>query len=144
MGLSATHLNHASVFLHHASDTSDFSADSRLKFQLFYTIGKGFKLGENYILNPSLVIKYYGNNLPSVDLNVNFNIKRKAWVGISARSGYGFVFLTQYNISEKFRVGYSLDKGFNSIGLIGGLSHEIMIGFDFNVYHSKMVSPRFL
>jgi type IX secretion system PorP/SprF family membrane protein len=143
-GLSMTHINRASLFTHTPVDTNDFYINTRLNFHAFYTIGKGFKLGENYILNPSMVIKYYGNSLPSVDVNVNFNMKQKIWVGLSYRSNYGMVLLTQFNINEKLKIGYSLDRGFNRLGKIAGFSHEIMFGYDFNLYHSKIVSPRFL
>lgn len=143
-GLSATHLNHATIFTFNATDTSGLSLDTRLKFQLFYTIGKGFKIGEDYIINPSFVVKYYGTKLPSVDANINFNIKRKLWLGVSFRSSYGFVFFSQYSINNQFRIGYCIDKGFNKIGLVSGLSHEIMLGYDFNFHHPKILSPRFL
>jgi type IX secretion system PorP/SprF family membrane protein len=143
-GIGATHLNRAKIFDYQSTDSAAFFADYRLNQHLFFTIGKGFKLGEDYVLNPSLVVKYYGNSIPSVDLNVNFNLKKKLWLGMSLRSDYGFVLLTQYNITEKFRVGYSLDGGRNRIGRAAGLSHEILLGYNFNIYHSKIVSPRFL
>lgn len=143
-GLGVTHLNGATIFEHNPQDTADFLADYKLRMHTFFTIGKGFKAGDNVIVNPSLVIKYYGNGIPSADINVNVNLKKKVWFGASIRSGYGLVLLTQYNITEKFRVGYSLDIGNNRIGRVGGLSHEILLGYNFNIYHSKIVSPRFL
>ena len=143
-GLSMTHLNGAKIFNTIDLDSANFFADYSLKRHVFLTVGKGFKLGENFIINPSLVVKYFGTNQPAFDINLNFNLKQKIWVGVSARATYGYVFLTQYNVSDNFRVGYSLDAGTNQIGRPGGLSHEIILGYNFNIYHAKIISPRFL
>ncbi len=142
-GLGLTHLNSARL-LDHASQDSTFFAEYRLKMHAFFTIGKGFKMGENYVFNPAMIVKYYGNGIPSVDVNLNFHLKKKLWLGLGVRGGYGFLLLTQYNITEKFRVGYSYDSGRNAVGRAGGASHEILLGYNFNIHHSKIVSPRFL
>ena len=143
-GLSMTHLNGAVLFEHISTDSTDFFADYRLKRHIFLTLGKGFKVNDDLIINPSAVVKYYGTNMPSVDLNFNLNLKKKIWTGISYRFSYGMVLLTQYNVTNHFKIGYSVDAGRNRIGRAGGLSHEILIGYNFDIYHAKMVSPRFL
>ncbi len=79
-----------------------------------------------------------------MDLNAFFLIKNRLWLGLSLRSRYGAVLLTQYYISDRFKVGYSYDIGLNRIGRVGGASHEFMLGYDFNILKSKMISPRYL
>jgi len=50
----------------------------------------------------------------------------------------------QYCVTDQFKVGYSYDQGFNRIGVVGGGSHEIMLVYNFNIFKSKMLSPRYL
>lgn len=108
-------------------------------------LGKGFKISDNMIFSPTILFKTEnakrGN---SVDLNFNFLFHEKFWIGMGLRSKYGLVFLTQYYINDKFRIGYSFDLGFNRIGTVGRSSHEIMLGYDLNIFKSKMLSPRYL
>ena len=80
----------------------------------------------------------------TVDLNLSFLLKQRVWVGLSVRSKYGIVAYAQFNITDKFKLGYSYDYGINKIGKVGGGSHEIMLGYDFNISKSKISSPRYL
>jgi len=77
------------------------------------------------------------------DLNFNFFIYSKLWLGVFFRSAYGSGFLMQYYITNKFRVAYSFDSGARDARRLGA-SHEVMIGFDFSGTKSKMLNPRFL
>jgi type IX secretion system PorP/SprF family membrane protein len=135
-GLSGTHMTHSKM--------SDLTGDStRQARHYFITIGKSYKIG-NTILNPTLLIKSAQNAPATTDLGINVLLKEKWWIGMSFRSSYGIVFLSQYNINENLRVGYSYDVGVNGIGTAGGGSHEIMIGYDLNIMGSKVSMPRYL
>ncbi len=139
MGLSLTHLNRPSFFVH--NDVAAF----QLKRHIFFYLGKAWELNENLVFNPSLMIKTLGTgSSSSFDINANFLIKHKLWLGLSARHKYGLVFIAQYLVNDKFKIGYSYDRGFNRIGTFGKATNEIMLSYDFNVYKPKMVSPRYL
>ena len=135
-GLSNTHLNRGKM--------SEFMGDSaRQAPHYFMTIGKAFKVGKT-IVNPVFAVKQAKNAPSSSDLGVNILLRERWWLGFSFRSQYGLVFLTQYMITEKFRVGYSYDVGGNAIGRAGGGSHEVMIGYDVNIAGPKVSMPRYL
>ncbi|MBL7891738.1 MAG: type IX secretion system membrane protein PorP/SprF [Bacteroidia bacterium] len=110
---------------------------------LFLTAGKSFSISDNLIINPSVLIKLVQGAM-GIDINCNFLISNKLWLGLSGRIGYGYVLLMQYNITEKFKIGYAYDLGRNDIGIIGGSSHEIMLGYNFSLFSRKMQSFRFL
>lgn len=110
---------------------------------LFLTAGKSYSLSDKLIINPSLLVKIVQGAI-GADVNFNVLVSNMLWVGLSARLGYGIVFLTQLNITEKFKIGYAYDRGFNAIGVAGGRSHEIMLGYNFSLFSRKMQSFRYL
>jgi type IX secretion system PorP/SprF family membrane protein len=135
-GLSSTHLNRGRM--------SEFAGDSvRQARHYFITAGKSFKVG-NTVINPTLMLKSAKNAPASCDLGVNVLLKEKWWVGLSLRSSYGIIILSQLQISENFRLGYAYDLGRNGIGKAGGGSHEIMLGYDINIMGAKVTMPRYL
>ena len=131
-GLGLTHLNRGRI-----SDANLGNPATRQAVHFFMPIGKAFEAG-SVIINPSILLKGAGHAPSEIDVNMNILLKQRCWLGMSLRSGYGVVFLTQYMITDKFKVGYSFDYGTNKIGVAGKGSHEIMIGYDLNVKGTKM------
>ncbi len=136
-GLGLTHLNRGKI-----TDRTSADSTANQSVHFFMPVGKAFQVG-NTILNPSILIKGAGKAPRQVDLNLNVLLKERLWVGMSLRTGYGFVFLTQYLVNEKMRAGYSFDWGMNQIGTLGKGTHEIMIGYDLNIKGAKMETLRF-
>jgi len=137
-GLGMTHLNQGKI-----TDVSSQDSTSRQAIHYFMPIGKAFEMG-NTVLNPSILIKGAQNSPPEIDLSLNVLLKERLWVGLSLRSNYGVVFLTQYQINDKMKAGYSFDYGANKIGRVGKGTHEIMIAYDINIHGTKMLMPRYL
>ncbi len=141
-GLSATHIFGDRTITEGVDNP--IGANAELKPHVFTTGGAAFSLMDNLVFNPSLLIKFVESAPPSADLSLNFLIDEKIWLGTSYRMEYGLTFLAQYNITPKFKIGYSYDAGFNKIGRVSGASHEVMIGYDFNIFKSQIISPRYL
>ena len=139
-GLSTNHLLRSRLTAY--DNLTGRSAE--LKTHVFLTGGKAFQVSDNFIFNPSLMVKYAPNAPVGVDINLNALIDEVVWAGISVRPGYGFILLGQYNINKKFKIGYAFDAGMNRIGVAGKMTHELLIQWDFNVYKSKTLSPRYL
>ncbi len=138
IGGSLTHLNKAKVY-------NQGTTSIQLRPHCFIYMGKAWELNENLVFNPSVMLKTLTEgDYSALDLNVNFLIRNRLWLGLSARQKYGMVFLIQYLVNDKFKIGYSYDKGANRIGTAGHATHEIMLSYDFNVFKPKMLSPRFL
>lgn len=148
-GLSVTHLNSANMY--HANYTLTptgtaspigYTNTYKLNSHLFFVIGKSFAVNENFLITPSLMLKSISVK-QTVDLNLNFFIKKRVWLGVYARQGYGLGFLAQFYATDKLRIGYSYDTGMGTKKALGA-SHEIMLGFDFKKNQNKTVTPRFL
>lgn len=140
IGLSATHLTAPSVY--DIADPNNNKFAYRLRNHLFLTAGKSFIVNENVIFAPTILLKTV-TNTAMVDINFNFLLYKKLWLGAFLRSGYGPGFLMQYYVSNQLKVAYSFDTGLNDAKKLGA-SHEVMIGFDFSGNKSRTVNPRFL
>lgn len=148
LGVSATHINGARLY-HKDYTVQSISGQSQnlnasyvLVPHFFLTAGKAFSLGENLVFSPSVMIRYV-NTAVSADLNLNFLIHKRLWLGAFLKQDYGAGVLVQVYATEKLRIGYTYDAAMGSKKLLGS-SHELMIGFDFGNYKTKTLSPRFL
>ncbi len=142
LGVSATHINTPKAYSIDASVGSG-KYTYKLGTHFFVTVGKSFVVNKNLVFAPTLMLKQVGNKT-GLDLNLNFFIMKKMWLGAFYRNGYGPGALLQYYITDAFRVAYSYDTGLNDARRLGG-SHEVMLGFDFAATKKpRMVTPRFL
>lgn len=134
-GLSATNLINTS------SSASNYS--QALHPHIFLSAGKSFSFANRMVLNPSLLVKVV-DGITSVDLNCNLLFHERLWLGASFRFSYGYVFLLEYLVTDKLKIGYAYDGGINAIGRVGGATNEIMVGYNFSVFNKKMQSFRYL
>ncbi len=143
-GFSATHMGARKII--EISDTSTGRSYSyRLRTHHFITAGKSFVINENFVFAPTILFRSVSGlrNKGNGDLNLNFFIYNKMWLGLFIRGGYGPGFLMQYYINPQFKVGYSFDMGTRDARRLGP-SHEVTVGYEFRTNKSKIISPRFL
>ena len=139
-GFSFTHLNQEEYTT--VVDSLTFKA--KMTRHGFFTIGRAFKLGENFIFSPSVLIRGVGGlRTNNADLNLNFRIKEVLWFGVSVRTEKSIVALIQYNITKQLKIGYSYDMTTSRLKTYQSGTHEIVIGFDLNLFQSQVLSPRF-
>lgn len=147
-GLSATHLSGPRIYDENYNITinnnpQNYNLQYRLNTHLFFIISKGFKANENLVINPTIMAKSV-KGITNIDINLNFLLKQRIWLGAYYRTRSSVGALAQVFVTERLRIGYTYDMGLGkTLRNLGG-SHEIMLGFDFNTYKSKMLSPRFL
>lgn len=142
VGLSFTHLTSPSLYDYSSVSATSGSYSYNLRSHSFLTIGKSFIINENVIFAPTVLLKSVKGN-GQLDINLNFFLYKKLWLGLFVKSGYGPGFLLQYYITNKFKVAYSFDTGSKDARRLGA-SHELMIGYDFSLKKPKMAHPRFL
>lgn len=144
MGVSFTHLWARQLLEIDMNDTAFKSHLSyRLRTHNFFTIGKSWVINENLVFAPTLATRTVKKGLGNLDVNLNFFIYKRLWLGMFVRMPYGSGFLLNFYVTPKCKVGYSYDTGFGSKRRLGP-SHEVSIGFDFLDRKSKIISPRFL
>ncbi|MCA6363926.1 MAG: type IX secretion system membrane protein PorP/SprF [Bacteroidetes bacterium] len=141
-GFSSTHLNRPSYSVVAANDSVTYA--STLRRHLFFTIGRAFVISDNVLFSPSVMIRNYpGTTLTAVDINLNFELRKMIWVGASLRSSQSIVGLVQYNAGQFLRIGYSYDFALGRLRSAQSGSHELMVGFNLDLFKSETLSPRY-
>lgn len=141
VGFELSHLNEGKLGV--AGDNEDFDFATKQNARFIATAGRAIRLNSTFVLKPSVLVKAE-NDLPIVvDANLNLLIKEKLWLGVAYRYDYGAIAVFEYNINKALRFGYSYDMAFNDIYRRSGGSHEFFLGYDFNIFRSQIVSPRY-
>ena len=117
--------------------------EAYLRTHVFATAGNTFEVNENVALQPSLLLRQVENAPLNADINFNMLFYQKVWLGFSYRANNALVLLSQFYITDKLRFGYAFDWGLNQVGKAGGGTHELFIGYDFNVRKTKTINPRY-
>ncbi|CAN5336928.1 type IX secretion system membrane protein PorP/SprF [soil metagenome] len=137
-GLSITHLNREEYAV--VQDSIRFSA--KMFPHAFFTLGRAFQIADNVVFSPSIMVRGV-KQTGTADLNLNFCFKNALWLGVSLQSEHAVVAMIQYNITNHFKVGYSYDMTLGKFKTYQSGSHEIVLGFDFNLFQSQVLSPRY-
>lgn len=115
---------------------------SKLATHFYAMTGAAFPLSDNVVFRPSLLAKFVNNAPPQLDLNASFLFANTLWVGASYRTEKAIVLITEVNIAQNLRIGYSYDIWMNELQSYNKGSHEIRISFDFNV-GKRILTPRY-
>ena len=124
-----------------------FSSYTQYRRHYFLTGGYIFDL-INFQLKPSVLIRYVEGAPVSFDINGSVLVKDFIWLGASLRSASNFnvnsiVFMTQLQLNDNFRLGYSLDIPINKIIRTSYGSHELMLNIDLKLLRSHDVGFRY-
>lgn len=148
-GISATHLNASYIYkdriayVNASGAQVEYDLTYKLNTHIFGIVSKGFVVNDNLIINPAII--YKGTTaVNNIDGNLNFLIKQRIWLGTFYRSDATIGALMQVYVTNTFKIGYAFDMGISKVQNRLGNGHEIMIGFDFNTFKSKTLSPRYL
>ena len=94
-------------------------------------------------LDPSLLARSGFDFNPVVDVNLSLLFDATFWMGISYRTSNTIAIILEYEITTQIKMGYSYDYDLNPIKTGFSGSHEIFLGFNYNVFKSRMRSPRY-
>lgn len=105
--------------------------------------GAAFPIADNVVFRPSILAKFVQNAPPQLDINASLLFANTFWIGASYRTEKAVSLMTELNISQNIRLGYSYDIWFNELRSQNRGSHEIRLGFDFDIFQSRMHTPRY-
>lgn len=104
---------------------------------LFLTGGYLINLEErSFDLEPSIFFRQGGGSWQA-DLNVNLHFRDKYWAGLTYRYQDAVVLLAGLNLKNGIRAGYSYDITTSKLSNSSSGSHEIMIGYSFDLNINK-------
>ncbi len=127
IGLSATSLNSSRII---ASDNSD----ARLNTFFNLIAGKVYDISEKVALKPSTIVRKALNSPFQFDANLSLRYLNRFWLTTTYRYDYGAVFSGHIYITDNLHVGYSYDLPLNNLLTYQSGSHEVFIGYNFNVF----------
>ena len=133
VGLSSTHLMESEV------DLDKFSKTYRRHY--YGMLGYTFELTPSVALKPMVFVKNVTDNT-TIDVNVNAHFNNKYWAGLSWRNQDAVVAMIGMTFMENFKVGYAYDFTTSGLKDYSNGTHEIMLGYCFNVKKKVPVSIR--
>jgi len=139
-GLSVSHLMENQI------NYPDLPQDAytTMSRHFMFATGAAIELGPNTVFKPSALVKYVQNAPVNIDINASFLFRKVLWLGASYRTDKGIVLLTEVNITDYLRIGYSYDIVLNNLKRFTTGTHELMVGFDIQPGKTKSISPRYL
>ncbi|NPA37758.1 MAG: type IX secretion system membrane protein PorP/SprF [Chlorobi bacterium] len=130
VGFSVNHLNKPSP---------DFDGEFQTYFKqtVFINGGYRYKMKKHpVVLVPSLYVKTDFAAL-QVDVNMNAYIKDKYWAGLTYRHQDAIVILAGIELLNGLKLGYSYDITLSKLFNYSSGSHEIMLGYSFDLSFEK-------
>jgi type IX secretion system PorP/SprF family membrane protein len=115
----------------------------RLARHMYGMAGAAFPLTQDMALRPSVLAKYVRNAPFQVEGNLSLVFDDKLLIGASYRTEKTVVLMTEIRIAKQIRLGYSFDMYLNELQGQSKGSHEIRIGLDFELFQTRMLSPRY-
>lgn len=106
---------------------------------LFHT-GYMFDLNQKTKFFPSALVSFSPGEKLLYDINAHFSMFDRLWLGASYRSNRSVAGLIQFAVNNQFKIAYSYDFDFGTLGSYSTGSHEIMLRYEFR-YKVDVVNP---
>jgi type IX secretion system PorP/SprF family membrane protein len=116
---------------------------SKLLRHFYGMAGVAVPVSDLVVFRPSVLVKYVKDAPWQMDLNASFLFNDLFWLGMTYRTDGDLVFLTEFNISRKYRLGYSYDVNVKDRIHYNSGSHEIRLGIDLDLLKNRMFTPRY-
>lgn len=92
---------------------------------------------------PSMLLRMVEGAPLSLDLNANFLLRDRIWLGAMYRVGNSIGLVGQYQVNDQFRVGYAFDLTTTAMSAYNAGTHEIMLNYDLRFVKGRTISPRY-
>lgn len=139
-GLSAQHLLQNQTLAY--TDDIGNQQFTRLLTHFYLMSGVALPVSENVVFRPSLLAKFVKNAPPQLDLNASFLFRNTFWLGVSYRTVKAVSLITEFNVTQNFRIGYSYDIWLNELKSYNKGSHEIRLSYEIN-NNKRLLTARY-
>ncbi|MFZ6053396.1 PorP/SprF family type IX secretion system membrane protein [Halocola ammonii] len=106
-------------------------SNARSYYHLNAVVGRVFTLSEKWKLKPFAMLRMAENVKPQAEGFASVLYDDILWIGAGYRQNFGPSFFTEWNVTKRFRVGYSFDLLTNPLEASQTGSHEIFLGYNF-------------
>ena len=135
-------LSTPNLFRSYKSETNAKSVSMAGKEGHYYvTAGYIFKLSDQVVAKPSVMVKSVNGAPVQYDLNMNVWLGDRVGVGASYRTSDAIVGLVELQLNPQLRIGYALEQ---KIKIVNTTSHELLMRYEFGgLLGKKILSPRY-
>ncbi len=105
------------------------------------TGGYTFRINPQFMLSPSLLLKYRSTSKVQIDLNLQAVLNNKISLGIGYRNQNTMIAMMELRLNPQLRMAYAYDFDVSPIGKYKGGSHEIGVSYLFR-YQRNVTGPR--
>ena len=124
------------------TDTAGNNQFTKLLTHFYGMAGVALPITDYVVFRPSILAKFVKNAPPQLDLNASFLFSKVLWLGVSYRTEKAISLMTEINVLQNLRIGYSYDIWLNELKVYNKGSHEIRLSYDFNL-NKRMLTPRY-
>ncbi len=142
INLSSNRLNNPVV------SYNNTGAEITVDRNFFLSGGYHIPVGASFKITPSALLKTNVSAFQA-DFNVLATFRDNFWFGGGYSTGDAAIFMVGANVGKHIRFGYSYDYNLGALGNLTTGSHELFLGWDFNIVFPEkpqviIRSPRFL
>jgi type IX secretion system PorP/SprF family membrane protein len=137
-GVSFDHINEAKFNL---INVDTITSDARVYSSATGTLGKAFILNSNLVLKTSAILRV-SNGTGTLAVNGSILLKNKILFGLTL-SKNTITVITELNITKNLKMGIAYEVDGSEVAKTSSGSFEFFVGYDLNLFKSKVVSPRY-
>lgn len=115
-----------------------------IQYNHFYISG-GYKVVDNYqmVMYPTALIKWTKGSPLAAGLDLNMIWNERIWGGLGYRIDNTVIFSAGFIFLKDFKAVYSYDLGLGKVNRVGGMTHEISIGYGMELYRSSFTKRKY-
>ncbi len=108
----------------------DNGADINYPRTYYFTLGHEHEsIHYYYTYVYSLLLRLIPYQIPAVDLNIRYLIKRQIGLGLSLRNFNSLAGMLEYTHDRKFKVGYAYERSIGNLSRLAKNSHEVVFTY---------------
>jgi len=119
------------------------SPSNRYRRQFYISAGGMLTLNSTLKLKPYGLIRIINGAPANIDIGANLLIRELIWAGILIRDLDALALMTQLEISDKFRVGVSVELATTKLVTTSYGTYEIMLVLDFAAFSQQVLRRRY-
>lgn len=114
---------------------------SRMEDHYYAMGGYRFPVGEDWRIEPSVLVKYTSPVPAKIDLNAIVRYKNTFWLGAGYRTNDAYTAMVGYWLKKTFQFGYSYDIITSNLRNYSTGTHEVMLAITLGKEPSPAVQP---